>query len=433
MGFWDELWNLLGITTVMESLREKSKKKQGLEVKYDEVKRNLDKMAEIIEKRSDIPAEAKKQAQEIEINTLPQGGLQAEARNLYEILFNFVFYPKLKSFISESHIISSNKELINTKNLNEYNLIVNFVKKFGTEYSQKDFDNLKKLLHIKGIFLSEENILSLLLDEKAEQEYLNLKKIILEYNPVMLKDYLEFFVKNFNREINYLIKCKEGVNKFGIYYNTPHSGISIIESIVTEKVTTETFEKTTNLISLEYFIKQIILLARKVYFFKRLLLEKDTELYSKNIGNDENLFKEIIDTKNNYDLSMFEESLYHGKKIKIDEIDTMEGHEFERFLKTLFERMSYSVEHTKLTGDQGADLVISKLGEKTVVQAKRSNTKIGNGAIQEIVASINHYKVDKGMTVTNNFFTPSAVELAKSNKITLIDRDELNRLIKDFL
>lgn len=39
--------------------------------RYDEVKRNLDKIAEIIEKRSDIPAEAKKQALEKYYKTIP--------------------------------------------------------------------------------------------------------------------------------------------------------------------------------------------------------------------------------------------------------------------------------------------------------------------------------------------------------------------------
>lgn len=39
--------------------------------RYDEVKRNLDKMAEIIEKRSDILAETKKQALEKYYKTIP--------------------------------------------------------------------------------------------------------------------------------------------------------------------------------------------------------------------------------------------------------------------------------------------------------------------------------------------------------------------------
>jgi HJR/Mrr/RecB family endonuclease len=50
--------------------------------------------------------------------------------------------------------------------------------------------------------------------------------------------------------------------------------------------------------------------------------------------------------------------------------------------------MGYRVEQTKLSGDQGADLVVIKLGEKTVIQAKRYGGKIGNSAVQEIMAAI---------------------------------------------
>ncbi|MCK4917680.1 MAG: restriction endonuclease [Candidatus Omnitrophica bacterium] len=110
----------------------------------------------------------------------------------------------------------------------------------------------------------------------------------------------------------------------------------------------------------------------------------------------------------------------------------MSGYEFEAFLKTLFKKMGYSVEQTKLSGDQGADLIVNKLGETLVIQAKRSNSKIGNKAIQEVVASINHYNAQRGMVITNNEFTPAAIELAHSNKIELVDRIELKNLFKEY-
>lgn len=111
----------------------------------------------------------------------------------------------------------------------------------------------------------------------------------------------------------------------------------------------------------------------------------------------------------------------------------MTGYEFEEFLKTLFEKMGHQVEHTKLAGDQGADLVISKFGERTVVQAKRYSNKVPNKAIQEVVAAIAHYKADKGMVVTTSGFTRSAIELARSNNVELIDRNKLGRFINKFL
>jgi len=45
----------------------------------------------------------------------------------------------------------------------------------------------------------------------------------------------------------------------------------------------------------------------------------------------------------------------------------------------------------------------------------------------------NHYKADKGVVITNSTFTNSAISLAKSNKIELIDRTKLKELIQNNL
>ena len=98
------------------------------------------------------------------------------------------------------------------------------------------------------------------------------------------------------------------------------------------------------------------------------------------------------------------------------------------FLSDLYNKMGYEVEPTKLSGDQGADVVVIKFGEKTVIQAKRYGGTVGNKAVQEIIAAISLYKAQKGIVITNNYFTKSAVELAEANKIELIDRDGLKEI-----
>jgi restriction system protein len=90
------------------------------------------------------------------------------------------------------------------------------------------------------------------------------------------------------------------------------------------------------------------------------------------------------------------------------------------------------VENTKLSCDQGADLLIRKYGEKIVVQAKRYNSKVSNSAIQEAVASVRFYSADKAYVVTSNYFTKSACELAQCNNVRLIDRDELIELTSKY-
>ena len=120
-------------------------------------------------------------------------------------------------------------------------------------------------------------------------------------------------------------------------------------------------------------------------------------------------------------------------QFSIDTIDEMGGIEFEDFLRHLFEKMGYDVVLTPASGDQGADLVISKFGEKTVVQAKRYAEKIPNDAVQEITAAIKHYRATYGMVVTSNDFQPSAIELANSNGIELVNREKLSHWVKDYL
>lgn len=114
----------------------------------------------------------------------------------------------------------------------------------------------------------------------------------------------------------------------------------------------------------------------------------------------------------------------------INDIDIMTGHEFERFLKILFTRLGYRVELTKQTGDQGADLILNKFNIKYAVQAKRYLSSVGNSAIQEVVSAMKYYQCDKGLVITNSYFTRSAIELALKCNIELWDRNTLVSNIK---
>jgi HJR/Mrr/RecB family endonuclease len=116
------------------------------------------------------------------------------------------------------------------------------------------------------------------------------------------------------------------------------------------------------------------------------------------------------------------------------EIDEMDGFKFEKYIKGVFESLGYSVHHTPLSGDQGADLILtSKEGIKTAVQVKRYSSKVSNGAVQEVVAAKGFHKCTECMVITNNFFTDSAKQLANANGVDLIDKNELKKLISKAL
>lgn len=117
------------------------------------------------------------------------------------------------------------------------------------------------------------------------------------------------------------------------------------------------------------------------------------------------------------------------KKSGIAEIDHMDGRQFEHYLGYLFKSQGYAVKVTRAAGDYGADLVLEKDGKKIVVQAKRYNKSIGIEAVQQVHSSQNYYEASEAWVLSNRDYTEAACNLAKSNGVRLIGRDELVEMI----
>lgn len=125
--------------------------------------------------------------------------------------------------------------------------------------------------------------------------------------------------------------------------------------------------------------------------------------------------------------------IYKKINYTIDDVDLMTGLEFEEFVSKLFEKMGFSVRVTKSSGDQGVDVLAEKNGNKIGIQAKCYSGSVGNKAVQEVVAGVKFYNCDKGIVVTNNWYTNSAIELAEANNIVLWDRNMLKQKIEDIM
>jgi restriction system protein len=63
-----------------------------------------------------------------------------------------------------------------------------------------------------------------------------------------------------------------------------------------------------------------------------------------------------------------------------------------------------------------------KESEKFAIQVKRSIGPVGISAVQEVIGGIYYYDCDTAMVITNAFYTPSAIELAKKAKVELISK-----------
>jgi hypothetical protein len=310
---------------------------------------------------------------------------------IFKAIFNFIINNLILSIIIVSIIVSlifiyyrvdtaqkrkdeedKEKRFIEIKSAliasNNYTLIENFAKKYGTSYPQEEI-KLRSLLRDKGFEFATEEIKSLISDAVIKEGYKIFKEKIVAFNPIQFDDYIESFVK----------------------LNLPENeqAIDFLIRLLDEKQFQ--FERS----SIKYTIEQVKSKFELEHFESRLL-------------------------DNNY------------RKVAMTDIDMMTGQEFESFLNTLFQKMGYTVKQTSLTGDQGADLVLGRFGEVAVVQAKRSNNKISNNAIQEVVASMKLYNAEKGIVVANNYFTKAAEKLASANKIDLIDREKLEELIINY-
>lgn len=109
----------------------------------------------------------------------------------------------------------------------------------------------------------------------------------------------------------------------------------------------------------------------------------------------------------------------------IEKIDRMSGRQFEEFIADFFKKKGYRTSLTPESGDYGIDVIVESAFFKIGIQTKCYNDKVSNSAVQEAVTGIRHYNLDKAMVITNSYFQPSAITLAKDNNVILLDRDKL--------
>lgn len=115
------------------------------------------------------------------------------------------------------------------------------------------------------------------------------------------------------------------------------------------------------------------------------------------------------------------------QRILIQQIDCMSGSEFEQFCADILRKNGfYDVRVMGGSGDQGVDIVARKGKSRYAIQCKCYSNKLGNTPVQEVFAGRIHYGCDVAAVMTNNYFTPGAIELARSTGVFLWDRDWVN-------
>lgn len=114
----------------------------------------------------------------------------------------------------------------------------------------------------------------------------------------------------------------------------------------------------------------------------------------------------------------------------LDQTFEYSGSQFEEYVASVLDRCGYKILSIKKSCDKGIDIIARRFFLKIGIQVKCYNHTVGNRAVQEAAAGKKFYKLNKVMVITNSIFTKSAYELAKKNKVRLVDRRQLVQMVK---
>jgi hypothetical protein len=103
---------------------------------------------------------------------------------------------------------------------------------------------------------------------------------------------------------------------------------------------------------------------------------------------------------------------------------------FENFVAEVLREWGYQIETTKVTGDQGVDLIATRNGVRTAIQAKGFlSSTVGNSAIQQAYTGMTIYNCQQCAVITNSTFTSGARQAAEAVGCVLVDGDAIPLLI----
>ncbi len=110
---------------------------------------------------------------------------------------------------------------------------------------------------------------------------------------------------------------------------------------------------------------------------------------------------------------------------KFNEIGKMGKTQFVIYMCKLFSLNGYEVTYTPVAENHDIDLLIKRDGVTRVVGCLLANKVMCAEDIKSIYAGKDFYQADGVMVVTNMYFDRTALDFAKSRKITLVDRNIL--------
>ena len=118
------------------------------------------------------------------------------------------------------------------------------------------------------------------------------------------------------------------------------------------------------------------------------------------------------------------------------DVDNLSGVEFENVCQALVEKMGFTTQTTKASGDGGIDLIAYNhqplLSGKYIIQCKRYAGSVGEPIIRDLYGVVTSERANKGILMTTGHFTKSAVAFGEGKPIELIDGEKLKSLLTNY-
>lgn len=122
--------------------------------------------------------------------------------------------------------------------------------------------------------------------------------------------------------------------------------------------------------------------------------------------------------------------------VAYEDINSLSGVEFENVCQALVEKMGFTTQTTKASGDGGIDLIAYNhqplLSGKYIIQCKRYTGSVGEPIIRDLYGVIMSERANKGILMTTGNFTKSAIGFAEGKPIELIDGKKLKSLLTNY-
>ncbi len=135
-----------------------------------------------------------------------------------------------------------------------------------------------------------------------------------------------------------------------------------------------------------------------------------------------------------YDLSLQKESSARPKlEWSLELIRDIEWKRFEDLCQKFYETKGIRSECTALGPDGGIDIRLYQDGERatSIVQCKAWGARfVGVKPVRELLGVMTHEKIEKAFFMTSGQFSDDAKEVARSNRITLIDGQMFLMMLK---